>query len=193
MRVCIALLSLATIAACGSESATLPPPSVDLRCKPVVAQRIPGSPIFAPERASLTASAPVTLAVLGRGDFKPARTSAEVSVRGTTAYTTTWGNAAAAGSAFYIWDVAADVPRLVDSVRVDSATTLGDVQVTDDGTLLVVATERAPGSIIVYSLADPRKPVRLSRFSNSSTAPGVHTAEIGRVSGKLYGFLSIDR
>ena len=148
--------------------------------------------MFAPERASLTASAPVTLAALGRGDFKPVRTSAELSVRGTTAYTTTWGNPSAAGSAFYIWDVAADVPTLVDSVKVDSATTLGDVQVTDDGTLLVVATERAPGSIIVYSLADPRKPVRLSRFSNSSTAPGVHTAEIGRVSGKLYGFLSID-
>ena len=146
--------------------------------------------MFAPARASL--AAPVTVAALGRGDFKPARTTAELSVRGTTAYTTTWGNPSAAGSAFYIWDVAADIPKLVDSVKVDSATTLGDVQVSDDGTLLVVATERAPGSIIVYSLADPRKPVRLSRFSNSSTAQGVHTAEVGRVNGKLYGFLSID-
>jgi hypothetical protein len=134
---------------------------------------------------------PATLTVLGRGDFKPSRTTAELAVRGTTAYTTTWGNAGPA-SAFYVWDVSADVPKLVDSVKVDSATTLGDVAVSDDGSLLVVATERAYGSIHIYSLADPRKPTLITRYSTPNTALGVHTAEIGRVNGKLYGFLSID-
>ncbi|MEP6730133.1 MAG: hypothetical protein ABJE10_05830 [bacterium] len=135
---------------------------------------------------------PTTMAVLGRGDFKPQRTTGEIFVRGNTAYTTTWGNSAAVASAFYIWDVSADVPKLVDSVIVDNSTTLGDIAVSDDGSLLIVATERIPGSIVIYSLADPRKPALLSRFTSNQTAFGVHTAEIGRVNGKLYGFLSID-
>jgi hypothetical protein len=69
---------------------------------------------------------------------------------------------------------------------------VGDVQVSDDGTLLVAATEGGPGSILVYSLANPAKPVLLSRFANADTEPGVHTAEVARVNGRLYAFLSVD-
>jgi hypothetical protein len=134
------------------------------------------------------------MTVLGRGVMPSAnpRTTAELYVRGTTAYSTTWGNTAAVASVFYIWDVAGDVPLLVDSVKVDNSTTLGDIAVSDDGSLLIVATERAPGSIMVYGLADPRKPTLLTRYSTANTSPGVHTAEIGRVGGTLYGFLCID-
>jgi hypothetical protein len=128
----------------------------------------------------------------GRGDFKPARVTAEVAVRGTTAYTTTWGNSAAAASVFYVWDVAGQSPQLVDSVRVEGATTLGDVAISDDGSLLVVATERANGGLAIYGLADPRHPVPITRYITANTADGVHTAEIGRVNGRLYGFLAID-
>jgi hypothetical protein len=81
---------------------------------------------------------------------------------------------------------------LVDSVIVNGAITTGDVAVSDDGGLLVVATEPSPGSIAVYDLANPRKPQLLSRFTNDQTAAGVHTAELGRVNGKLYAFLAID-
>jgi hypothetical protein len=136
-----------------------------------------------------TGSTPVTLTVLGRGDFKPARTTAELFVRGNTAYTTTWNNSVTT-SAFYIWDVAGAVPTLVDSVIVPSARTLGDIAVSDDGTLLVVAAE-ADGSLLIYSLANPRAPVLLSRMTTGISL-GVHTAEVSRVNGKLYGFLSID-
>ena len=128
------------------------------------------------------------MTVLGCGNFKPSRTTGEIFVRGTTAYTTTWGNPSAAASVFYIWDVAGNTPTLLDSVKVDNSTTLGDIAVTDDGAYLVVATERTPGSIVIYSLSDPRKPQLLSRFSNAETNAGVHTAEIGRVNGKLYAF-----
>lgn len=133
-----------------------------------------------------------TMSVLGRGDFRPGRTTGELAVRGTTAYTTTWGNSPAVASVFYIWNVAGNVPALVDSVRVDSATTLGDVAISDDGALLVIATERSGGGLAIYSLADPRRPVLVSRYITANTTAGVHTAEIGRVNGKLYGFLSID-
>ena len=132
------------------------------------------------------------MAVLGCGNFKPSRTTAEIFVRGATAYTTTWGNSSAAGSVFYIWDVSGNTPTLLDSVKVDDATTLGDIAVSDDGAYLVVATERTPGSIVIYSLTNPRQPQLVSRFSTTETMPGVHTAEIGRVNGKLYGFLAID-
>lgn len=138
---------------------------------------------------TVTGSTPVTMTVLGRADFKPARTTAELFVRGNTAYTTTWNNSVTT-SAFYIWDVTGAVPTLVDSVIVPSARTLGDIAVSDDGTLLVVAAE-ADGSLLIYSLANPRAPVLLSRMT-TGIALGVHTAEISRVNGKLYGFLSID-
>lgn len=132
------------------------------------------------------------LAVLGHGP-DTTRYTAEIAVRGNTAYTTTWSfRGPNPGNKINIWDVSGDTPTLVDSVIVSNATTLGDVAVSDDGSLLVVATERTGGSIVIFNLADPRHPQLLSRFNNADTDPGVHTAEIGRVNGKLYGFLSID-
>ena len=131
------------------------------------------------------------MSILGNG-CDTVRYQAEIAVRGNLAYTTTWGVRRAPGNKVSIWDVSSDFPVLVDSLIVTGATTTGDVAVSDDGSLLVVATERAGGSIVIYDLADPRKPRFLSRFNNANTDPGVHTAEIGRVNGKLYGFLSID-
>lgn len=140
-------------------------------------------------------SAP-SLHVDGRGDV-PDRFTAEVWIRGNVGYTTTWGSRSttggiARGNAVNIWNVAGAIPVLVDSLMVPDATTLGDIQATDDGKLLVVATEFAPGSIVIYDLANPLKPQLISRFSNGNTSPGVHTAEVQRVDGKLYAFLSID-
>ncbi len=166
-------LALALVAAVLSSACTGEPPAT-------------APPVTPPQRMA------AVMSVLGRGDFRPGRTSAEIAVRGATAYTTTWGNSPAT-SALYIWDVAADQPRLVDSVLVDSATTLSDVAVSDDGALLIVSTETNPGgSIVVYTLTDPRRPARLVRYTSPDIAAGVHTAEIGRVNGRLTGFLSVD-
>jgi hypothetical protein len=127
----------------------------------------------------------------------PGRFTGELWVVGNTAYTTTWGarttnDVRSAGNAVEIWNVAGTTPLLVDSLIVPDATTLGDVQASDDEKLLVVATEFAPGSIVIYDLSDPRKPQFVSRFTNANTNPGVHTAEVQRVNGKLYAFLSVD-
>lgn len=142
------------------------------------------------------ALAPEALAVEGLGKVAE-RYTAELWVHGNTAYTTTWGartvgGVRSTGNAIKIWDVSGSSPTLADSVIVSGARTLGDVQVSADGSLLVVATEFAPGSIVIYSLADPRKPVQLARFSSPRTAPGVHTAEIQPVNGRIYAFLSVD-
>jgi len=133
-----------------------------------------------------------TLEALGRGDMTQ-RHMAEVWTRGTVAYTSTWGQRnGVVGNAVHIWRIDGTAPVLADSVIVENATTLGDLQVSDDGRLLVVATERQNGSIVVYDLANPLKPQRLTRYQTANTSNGVHTAEVARVNGTLYGFLSID-
>lgn len=138
---------------------------------------------------------PAALQVMGRGTIT-ARYSAEVWTRGNYTYTTTWGTRGASftpGNAIYIWDVRNAKPQLVDSVLVPNATTLGDVQTSDDGTILVVPTEFAPGSIAIFNLTNPTQPQLLARFTSSKISNGVHTCEVQRVNGRLYAFLSINR
>lgn len=132
-----------------------------------------------------------SLTVIGCG-VVDSRYTAEVAVRDSTAYTTTWGFRSAPGDMIAIWDVTAAQPVLVDSVIVSGASTLGDVAVTDDGKLLIVATERTNGSLVIFDLADPRHPRQLARLATSETYNGVHTAEVGRIDGHLYAVLAID-
>lgn len=115
-------------------------------------------------------------------------------MRGNTAYTTTWGTRGAQpGNAVKIWDVSSARPRLVDSVIVPGAGTLGDVQTSDDGALLAVAIEYAPqGGLALYSLANPRSPQLVRRYTSDHLRWGVHTAEIARVNGRLYAFCAVD-
>lgn len=121
------------------------------------------------------------------------RFTSELWVHGGWAYTGTWSRRGAAGlgNALKVWDVTGSSPVLRDSVIVTDAGTLGDVQASDDGRLLVVATEGARGSIVVYDLADPRRPKEIARHSTAATQSGVHTAELARVGGRLYAFLSV--
>jgi hypothetical protein len=131
------------------------------------------------------------LTVFGAGHVSD-RYTGEIWVKGNVAYTTTWGFRSAPGNAVKIWDVLGEVPTLVDSLIVPNASTLGDIQASDDGQLLVVATEFSPGSIMIYSLANPVKPQLITRYTTALTDPGVHTAEVQRVNGRLYAFLCID-
>lgn len=137
--------------------------------------------------------AAITLDVLGRGTVTE-RYTGEVAARGGWAYTTTWNNRAGTpGNAVKVWSITGDAPTLVDSLIVENASTLGDVQISDDGALLVVATERQNGSIVLYDLADPAHPVRLARHMSEATrATGVHTVKLSRIDGRLYAFLSVN-
>lgn len=175
------------LAACGRDQPS--PTEINTGLIPASCPGINLGP--APARVTLTAGTPTTMRVLGSG-LDTIRYSGEIAVRGNLAYLSSWSVRRAFGNKVSIFDVSGDVPTLVDSLIVPGATTTGDVAVSDDGTLLVVATERAGGSIAVYDLANPRKPRLLSQFTNGNTEAGVHTAEIGRVNGKLYAFLSID-
>ena len=167
------LLPLAFLASCFLDRATAAPPHATCA--------LPGG-------TSLGSDA---MAVIGCG-IVDSRYTAEVAVRDSFAYTTTWGFRSLPGNMVAVWNVAAPEPVLVDSVIVSGASTLGDVAVSDDGALLVVATERTNGSLVVFDRSDPRHPRQLSRLSTPETFNGVHTAEIGRVAGHLYAILAID-
>ena len=157
-----------------------------------------GDPVAAkPDTTGTTVTAPKAMSVLGNGQLGAAPTlapyTAEVAVRGTTAYTSTWGGAGGlAGNVVVIWDVSGDVPREVGRLTIDGTVrTTGDVAISDDGQLLMVATEPV-GSVAIYRLTNPRAPVLASRYSSANTTNGVHTAKFGRVNGTLHAFLSID-
>ncbi|HJU75404.1 MAG TPA: hypothetical protein VJ717_16795 [Gemmatimonadaceae bacterium] len=136
---------------------------------------------------------PVVLSVNGQGEVAT-RFTGEVWVHGNIAYTTSWGMRLGLnpGNAIFIWDVSGNTPQLKDSVIVQNASTLGDVQATDDGRYLIVATEFAPGSIVVFDLADPLKPRQISRFESPNITRGVHTAEVRRVGTTSYAFLAVN-
>jgi hypothetical protein len=134
---------------------------------------------------------PDTLPVLGSGIVSE-RFTGEVAARGDWAYTSTWSFLLAPGNAVKVWNVSGDTPVLTDSLIIAGARTTGDVQISDDGALLVVATEFEPGSIVIYDRSNPARPTLLSTFSTANTARGVHTVKLGRVGGRLYAFLSVD-
>jgi hypothetical protein len=65
--------------------------------------------------------------------------------------------------------------------------TVSDVQVSADGTLLVLSGERgSDGGIYLYSLADPARPSFLS--SATVGQAGVHTVTLADIQGRRYAF-----
>jgi hypothetical protein len=164
------------VTACDSSTE----PRLDPTCVEAVGAPVIGAPV----------SGGTAMTVSGLGQYSR-RYVAELSIRGTTAYTSTWGNRGGVrGNAIVIWDVSGATPAVVDSVIVQpNIATIGDAAVSDDGSLLVIATEQAPGHIVVYSLTNPRVPVEISRFTTTGGG-GVHTAEIGRIGGNLYAVLA---
>src|SRR5215467_8053652 len=125
------LLLSAFVAACTKDAVTSPGTGLQ------GSTSCPGiNPGLAPARLTLPQNPPGILQTLGNGS-DTVRYQAEVAVRGTTAYTTSWSVRRVQGNKVSIWDVSGNVPVLTDSLIVANATTTGDVAVTDDGSLLV--------------------------------------------------------
>ena len=137
--------------------------------------------------------APIQLPVLGTG-LVPDRHTSEVAVAEPFAYTSTWGiKSGNFGNAIKIWNVSGNVPLLVDSLIVAGAATTGDVQISDDGTLLVVASESGiENGISIFSRANPAKPTLIKRFTTAATQQGVHTVKLSRINNRQYAFLNLN-
>ena len=145
-----------------------------------------------PSTGTTTGGSAATLAVLGQGVVTD-RFTAEVTARGQWVYTSTWGARPARGNVVYVWNASGNTPTLVDTVIVEGVGTTGDVQVSDDGALLVVATEPGPnGMLAIYSLADPAHPRFITRYTSPNLASGVHTAQVSRVNGRQYVFAAVN-
>lgn len=137
---------------------------------------------------SLQPSAPA-LPVVSGGNNVPERFSSDLWVHGNYAYTGTWGvRNATVGNALNIWALeASGAPTLVGSITVPGVGTVSDVQVSDDGQLLVLSGERGTdGGIFLYGLSDPAQPLLLG--SALVGPPGVHTVTLARIDQRLYAF-----
>lgn len=130
---------------------------------------------------------PIALSLLGTGIVSD-RYTAEVAAAGNVAYTSTWGNRSGVpGNAIKVWNVAGNTPVLVDSLIHEGIGTVSDVQISDDGSLLVASLENGVGpGLAIYSRSNPLRPTLLSRYNTTST----HTVKLGRINNRLYAFLS---
>lgn len=133
-----------------------------------------------------------TLAAVAGGNNVQDRFSSDLWVHGNYAYTGTWGwfrrpPDGNPGDAAKVWRLdQGTAPVLVDSVIVGGVAAVSDVQVSDDGMLLVLSAEGSGnGGLFVYDLADPAHPVLLG---SHTVASGLHTVTLSTIGGRLYAF-----
>jgi len=137
------------------------------------------------------ASHGVVLSVAAGGNNVQERYSSDLWVHGSYAYTGTWGSFFRVddpGDVLKVWSLGASgAPVLVDSVKVPQLVNLSDVQVSEDGQLLVFTGEYDPGGVYLYSLADPAHPAFLN---HQPVENGVHTGTLAEIDGQRYVFAS---
>jgi hypothetical protein len=132
----------------------------------------------------------LALTINGGGNNVPDRYTSDLWVHGDRAYTGTYGSFGRdgnVGDVVKIWRLTASgAPELADSINVPDIGTVSDIEVSDDGSLLLFSAESfsAPG-LYLYSLADPDQPVLLDQVVVSA---GVHTATFGVIDGQRYIF-----
>lgn len=120
----------------------------------------------------------------------PERFSSDLWVHGSYAYTGTWGGAprnGVRGDVLKIWPLdVRGIPTIADSIKIPGVINVSDVQVSDDGSVLVFSAEGGfNAGLYVYSLTDPRRPA----FRDSAlVADGIHTATIADINGSRYVF-----
>jgi Uncharacterized conserved protein len=137
---------------------------------------------------------PSSFQVVGGGNNVPDRYSSDLWVHGAWAYTGTWGGIERnghPGNAVNIWSLGATgAPTLADSIVLPGIGTVSDVQVSEDGAVLVFGAELGVNAgLYVYDLTDPRTPV----FRDSSlVGTGIHTATIADIADKRYVFAAKD-
>jgi hypothetical protein len=131
-----------------------------------------------------------TIAVVAGGNNVPDRYSSDLWIHGDYAYTGTWGASPRQnhpGDVVKLWSLAAaGHPQLVDSIKLTNIYTVSDVEVSDDGQLLLFSTEGGSNSgIYLYDLTNPAKPAFLD---SALIATGIHTATFGVIDGRRYVF-----
>jgi len=128
--------------------------------------------------------------VLSGGNNVPERFSSDLWVHGSRAYSGTWGGAprnGVRGNVLKIWQLdTRGIPTLVDSIKIPNVSNVSDVQVSDDGSVLVFSTELGTNAgLYVYGLTDPHHPTFLD---SALVLDGIHTATVADINGGRYVF-----
>jgi hypothetical protein len=132
----------------------------------------------------------LTLSITGGGHNVTERFTSDLWVHGGYAYTGTWGGfprEGNPGNALKIWALdASGAPALADSLILSDVGTVSDVEVSADGAVLMLSTERGTrAGLYLYELADPARPALLDSVH---VAEGLHTATFGEIGGRRYAF-----
>ncbi len=104
------------------------------------------------------------------------------------AYTGTWGTRGANdGNVINIWRLDLQGrPSRVRGFGIDDIGTVADLQVTADGTALLVSAEDGlDAGLHLYDVRDPERPKRIGLIQ---ILQGVHTATLGVIDGTTYAF-----
>lgn len=132
-----------------------------------------------------------TLTATAGGNNEQSRYSSDLWVKNGYAYTGTWDwyrRSGLAGSLLKVWQLdSAGHPSAVDSILTANVSAVSDVQVSDDGKLLMFSTEGGSNSgFWYYRLTDdPGHP----RYVGYYAVPdGIHTASFSSINGRLYAF-----
>jgi hypothetical protein len=128
--------------------------------------------------------------VVAGGNNVPERYSSDLWIHGSFAYTGTYGRTARDGNPgdqVKIWSLSSSgAPLLLNSLDIPNTNTVSDLQVSEDGSVLLVSTEASANEgLYLYSLADPAAPAFLSQVEISG---GIHTATLGTIGSHRYAF-----
>ncbi len=135
------------------------------------------------------------LAVRAGGNNVLERFTSDLWVAGNVAYTGTWGSVPRtdslgvpnAGNVIKVWSLdASGAPSLADSITIPDAGTVSDVQVSDDGALLVVTLER--GNAAGYMAFTRTNPLVPTVVSARQVSNGLHTGTLAEIGGRTYLF-----
>jgi hypothetical protein len=116
------------------------------------------------------------------------RYSSDLWVSGNVGYSGTWGSRGGnLGNVINIWNVGQGVaPEFVRAIEIAGVTTISDVAVTPDGSMLVVTAEGGGGSgLHILDRSDPLNPVAMSHVA---IPQGLHTGEVAVIDGRTYVF-----
>ena len=114
------------------------------------------------------------------------RYSSDLWLHGDWGFTGTWGNRAAPGNAVKVWRLTDEGPVPGATLVIGNIGTVGDLEVSRDGGLLLVAAERgANAGIHLFDVTAPDDPDYVARHAFRE---GAHTATFGYVDGRTYVF-----
>ena len=174
-----AVLAWTALSACGGDAGPAAPDPGG-----------PGTPAPEPPEEPVPPPGGLTLSITGGGHNVTERFTSDLWIHGEYAYTGTWGGferEGNAGNVVKIWALdGTGAPALTDSVVVAQVGTVSDVEVSADGTVLMISTELGPRSgLYLYDLADPERPALLDSVH---VPEGLHTATFGEIGARRYAF-----